>query len=499
MRRRWARPDAAALGRILAPPLVRPEASRPSRAGSGLTPPERRRSVRSQAGEARRWPFGKCPWGVICERLGLTFDKSPRVLARPTRLSASAGAAVSSGRHGARRYQVPGATSRPAAAGRAPIARDRRAGRGARGIVPPVLVRQVRNGIVESEHRGSIVEADVDGRLLHLLGDPDRLVTLRSCVKPFSAVAFVEAGGIEAFEVEPAELAIMASSHSGEDLHVRTIQALYRRAHVPQSALACGTEGMPLDELTAARLARDGERPSAIRHMCSGQHSVFLLLSKMNGWPLEGYWRDDHPAQVAYRQAVATAFRTEPDRLISAIDGCGIATFAFPLREVARAYAFLADPTAVAPTDPRARIAASLLRVRDAMVAHPEMVAGTHGRLDTSLMKAAPGALVSKGGMEALRGVAILPGARSGGRSGGGRGAAARASGLALKVEDGDGYKRATWAATIEAAAQVGVIGGTALRGLGRYHRPPSMDPHGRLAGEAVPEFALAPVGELLG
>lgn len=389
---------------------------------------------------------------------------------------------------------MPGATSRPASAGRVSTATDRRhPGRPARGIVPPVLVRQVRNGIVESEHRGSIVEADVDGRLLHLLGDPDRLVTLRSCVKPFGAVAFVEAGGIRAFEVEPAELAIMASSHSGEDLHVRTIQALYRRAHVPQSALACGAEGMPLDELTAARLARDGERPSPIRHMCSGQHSVFLLLSKLKGWPLEGYWQDDHPAQVAYRRAVATAFGTEPDRLITAIDGCGIATYAFPLREVARAFAFLADPTAVAPTDPRASIAASLRTVRDAMLGNPEIVAGTHDRLDTSLMKAAPGALVSKGGMEALRGIAVLPGSRSNGRSGAGR-----ASGLALKVEDGDGYERATWAATVEAVVQIGVLGGTALRSLGRYHRPPSMDPHGRLAGEAVPEFELAPVGELL-
>ncbi len=398
---------------------------------------------------------------------------------------------------------MPGATSRPAASGRAPTepgrSRSGRVARAPRTVVPPVLVRQIRNGIVESEHRGSIVEADVDGRLLHLLGDPDRLVTLRSCVKPFGAVAFVEAGGLQAFDVEPAELAVMASSHSGEDLHVRTIQGLYRRAHVPQSALACGAEGMPLDELTAARLARDGERPSPIRHMCSGQHSVFLLLSKMNGWSLEGYWRDDHPAQVAYRRAVATAFRTEPDRLVTAIDGCGIATYAFPLREVARAYAFLADPTAVAPNDPRAAIAGSLRRVRDAMLANPEMVAGTHDRLDTSLMKAAPGALVSKGGMEALRGIAVLPIARSNARNGAATSTAAgRASGMALKVEDGDGYERATWAATIEAVAQIGAIGGTALRGLGRYHRPPSMDPHGRLAGEAVPEFDLAPVGELL-
>ena len=65
----------------------------------------------------------------------------------------------------------------------------------------PVLVRHVRNGIEESLHRGDIVEADATGRLIRSLGDPDRIVTLRSTVKPFGVVALIEAGGIEAFDL----------------------------------------------------------------------------------------------------------------------------------------------------------------------------------------------------------------------------------------------------------------------------------------------------------
>ena len=210
-----------------------------------------------------------------------------------------------------------------------------------------MLVRQVRNGIEESLHRGDIVEADANGRLIRSLGDPDRIVTLRSTVKPFGVVALIEAGGIEAFDLEPAELAIMASSHSGEDFHVRTLQGMFRRAGVSQAVLACGSDGMPLDTLTAARLARDGEKAGPIRHMCSGQHAVSLLLSRLKGWDLETYWQPDHPAQVAYRSAVARAYATTPEKLQTAIDGCGVQTYAFPLREVARAYAFLADPSAL--------------------------------------------------------------------------------------------------------------------------------------------------------
>jgi L-asparaginase II len=356
----------------------------------------------------------------------------------------------------------------------------------------PIVARQIRNGIEESVHRGDIVEADAAGRIVRQLGDPDRLVTLRSTVKPFGLLALIEAGGIKTFDLEPAEIAIMASSHSGEDLHVRTLQGLYRRSGVSQTLLACGSEGAPLDELTAARLARDGEKAGPVRHMCSGQHTVSLLLSRLRGWDPTDYWKPTHPSQIAYRAAVAQAYGTTPAKLRTAIDGCGVETYAFHLREVARAFAMLADPGGIPADDPRSAIAQSLTIIRDAMLANPEMVAGRHDRVDTSLMKAAPDRLISKGGMEALRGVAILPGPRNGTSE-------ARATGMAIKIEDGDGYDRGTWAATVEALRQAGVLGDGALRDLARYHRPTILDPHGRVGAETIAEFDLAPVGELIG
>lgn len=359
-------------------------------------------------------------------------------------------------------------------------------------ILAPILARHVRSGIEESVHRGDIVEADAAGRVIRQLGDPDRLVTLRSTVKPFGLLALIEAGGIEFFDLEPAEIAVMASSHSGEDLHVRTLQGLYRRSGVSQALLACGAEGAPLDPLTAARLARDGEKAGPVRHMCSGQHTVSLLLSRLRDWDPTDYWKPNHPSQIAYRAAVAQAYGTTPGKLRAAIDGCGIETYAFHLREVARAYAMLADPAAVPAGDPRSALAASLTTVRDAMLANPEMIGGRHDRLDTSLMKAVPGRVVSKAGMEALRGVAILPGPRSGTSEAG-------PSGMAIKIEDGGGYDRGTWAVTVEALRQAGVIDGGALRDLARYHRPAVLDPHGRVSAETIAEFELAPVGELIG
>ena len=105
-------------------------------------------------------------------------------------------------------------------------------------------------------------------------------------------------------------------------------------------------------------------------------------------------------------------------------------------------------------------------------------------------MKAAPGRVVSKGGMEALRGLAILRGRA--GNSG------APGTGMAVKIEDGDGYDRGTWAASVEALRQAGALDAAAMRALARYHRPASVDPHGRVAAEAISAFELAPFSELL-
>jgi L-asparaginase II len=226
--------------------------------------------------------------------------------------------------------------------------------------------------------------------------------------------------------------------------------------------------------------------------MCSGQHSALILLAKLGGWELETYWQADHPAQIAYRDGVADVYNVPAGSLRTGLDGCGVLTYAFPLREVARVYAILADPDALPGDDPRSALARHLTTIRDAMLAYPELVAGTRDRLDTSLMKAAEGRVVSKSGMEALRGIGILRGPRA-------NDAEVPASGMAIKIEDGDGHERATWSVSVEAVRQAGVLAGQPLRMLARYHHPQTLDPHGRTGAEAIPSFDLAPVGELIG
>jgi L-asparaginase II len=349
-----------------------------------------------------------------------------------------------------------------------------------------VLVEVHRGPVVESRHRGHVVHVAQDGAVQHALGDPDVVVNLRSSVKPFTLVALVESGAAEEFTLTPPELAVMAASHSGEDLHVRTLQAVFRRALLSPALLRCGSEGMPLDAVTAARLCRDSEKPGPLRHMCSGFHTASILLSKHAGWSLEDYDSPTHPSQVAARDAVARVFGVDPEELVRAIDACGLPTYAFPLRSIARGYATLADPGGADPPLPAAT-ADALVRIGDAMMAAPELVGGTRDRLDTAVMKTRPGRLVASGA-EGLLGVALLAGAR---------GEGSRPAGLALKVEDGDNDGRASRAAGVEALRQLGVLDEAAVERLAPFHRPGLFAPDGTQVGEAVPGFGLAPLGEL--
>jgi L-asparaginase II len=356
-----------------------------------------------------------------------------------------------------------------------------------RGAAAPVLVEVRRGPFVESRHRGHVVQVDASGRVERGVGDPDYVTSLRSAVKPFGLLALVEAGGVEEFHLTPPELAVMAASHHGEDMHVRTLQGVLRRAGLSQSLLACGTVGAPQDALTAARLARDGEAPGAIRHNCSGFHVSSLLLARHGGWSLDDYWRPDHPSQVAVAEMVARIFGTRPAALVTAVDNCGVLTYAFPLAAIARAFALLADPAGGADAGTVGLIT-SLTKVRDAMMAAPEMIGGSRDSVDTRVMRTRPGRLVAKGGAEGLRGIGLLPGWSGSGSA---------AIGVAIKIEDGDLAGRANRSVTIETLAQLNVLDAVALERLNDLHRPPHRDPRGVEISETVPAFQLAPFAEL--
>ena len=334
---------------------------------------------------------------------------------------------------------------------------------------------------VESIHRGSVVAVAPDGSPVAAVGDPDQFIYLRSAAKPFQLAPFVASGRFDEYELGTEALAIMAASHNGEDRHVRLVQEILRRAGLNSSVLQNQVHA-PYDTETAQRLVRDGEQPTVLRGNCSGKHAGMVLFAKASGWPIESYWHAGHPVQRLALETIAALSDVPTERIATATDGCGVVCFGMPLRGLALAFARLADPSAVA--DPPLREA--LTRIRDAMMAHPELVAGERRRIDTALMRAYPKRIVSKGGAEGVLAMGLPDGALpTGAPFGDGP------MGIAAVIEDGNLARRAGDATGVEILRQLGLASDPLPGSLAEYASPAILDPRGERAGGVRPAFRL--------
>lgn len=327
-----------------------------------------------------------------------------------------------------------------------------------------------RGGAIESCHLGVAVVVEPGGREIARAGDPAWPVVTRSSVKPFQALPLVVAGGLEAFGLDAADLALVCSSHSGTEEQAARAEAMLARAGLDRSALACGAH-RPYDESTAAALDAAGRSPSALHNNCSGKHAGMLLGCRHAGLPLDGYTGFDHPWQLRIQAALAACcgLPAEAARPCG-IDGCSAPTFALPARALARGYAALAAPEAAGL---EREVAAALGRIAAAMGRHPGMVAGP-GRFTSALIAATGGRVLGKEGAEGVYGLAV-------------RGPVAL--GAALKLADGG--ERARDTVVLELLSQLGALSAAEKSALAPFYRPRQRNHRGLEIGEIVAEIEL--------
>jgi L-asparaginase II len=269
-------------------------------------------------------------------------------------------------------------------------------------MADPITVAVRRGETVESRHRVHAVAVQ-DGTVVAEAGDGGLVTFMRSSAKPIQALPLTRALP----ELDEKELAIACASHQALPEQLEAVRALLARAPAGEDELECGPEGDP---------------PSPLNHNCSGKHAGMLALCRAHGWDSRGYRLPNHPCQHAMQAEVARAADLEEDELETAIDGCGVVTFALPLERMALAFARLER------LDGGDRVAA-------AMRAHPGLIRGPGG-VDTTLMRAHEG-WIGKGGAEGL----ICA-------------AGPRGLGVALKIEDGG--SRALGAALAAFLARLG-------------------------------------------
>ncbi len=277
----------------------------------------------------------------------------------------------------------------------------------------PILVLQSRGGYLESFARGAVAIATADGEVLVAIGDVGRRVFPRSAIKLIQALALVESGAADAFDVSDIELALACASHSGEPRHVEAVSAWLTRIGAKPDDLVCGAHP-PYDAASALAFAKVGQSPTRLHNNCSGKHTGFLTLAKHLRAPFAHYDHLDHPVQKKVAEVLTALSGEDAGAAPVGVDGCGAPNFALSLGALATAFARVANPSPLAPQRREA-----VLRLRAAAQANPFYTAGT-GRLCTRIMTESSRIYV-KGGAEGVY-AAALP---------------ELGLGLALKIDDG--------------------------------------------------------------
>ncbi len=329
-----------------------------------------------------------------------------------------------------------------------------------------------RGGVVESWHTVHAAVVDNGGALVARAGNPDLVTFWRSAAKPFQALPLISDGAADRFALSTTELALCCASHSSEPGQVDLVREFLQKIGCSERDLLCGPH-TPLSEAVAKDYQTRGVRLTAVYSNCSGKHTGMLALARHHGWPTQGYVRADHPVQ---QRCLAEVSRWSgvPEREIGvAVDGCGVACFALPLRNMALAYARLAIAdfglrNADSPGDGPIRNPQSAVRILESMLRHPELVAG-EGRPCTVMMRAHPGRVIAKVGAEGVYSALLV-------REG---------LGVALKVEDGHGPASALAMAAV-------------LRELGLEPQPESLLVHPTVNSRGDPVGELRVNGGLL-
>ena len=336
------------------------------------------------------------------------------------------------------------------------------------------LVEVKRGSITESRHRGHIVAVEPDGTIMASLGFPQYVTFLRSSAKPFQALPLLVSGAADRFGFTDREVALACGSHNGEPIHTELAASMLRKIGLGPEALKCGAHE-PYGAEAADELRSRGEQPNVLHNNCSGKHAGMLAVAIHLGAPTENYDSPENPVQKAIVDTVAKFSDIAVIDMAVGVDGCAAPIFGITVKAMALAYARLVSPPA--DFDKATRNACE--RIVRVMSTYPELIGGTSERLDTELMRAAPGRLISKVGADGVYTAGILPCEEW-----------PKGLGLALKIEDGDD-KRARPPVVIESLRQLGVLRDESLEAVSKYAFFPVRNRRGDAVGEVRASFSL--------
>ena len=330
-----------------------------------------------------------------------------------------------------------------------------------------LLAEVVRGPVVESRHFGHIAVCNSKGDLLAWAGDPDTVTFMRSAAKPIQTLNVFSTGAYDRYGFTAKEIAIMCGSHYGEAIHKETILGILDKIGLTQSALLCG-DIYSIREETRFQQIWDHETVQPFNSDCSGKHCGFLASCLVKGYPLENYNKIENPLQQLVLEIFSDVTGVPAEEIGIGIDGCGVPVHAIPVRNMAMAYARMANPEALPE---KYRRGAKI--IFDSMNAAPEMLAGTGG-FCTEFNKNTHGKFMGKVGAEAVYCIGVK----------------GRDLGIAVKIEDGNRF-RPLYPVVMSALQQLGLLEDDELLALKQFVMPPVPNDVGIPVGIVRPCFEL--------
>lgn len=231
---------------------------------------------------------------------------------------------------------------------------------------PALLLRQMRENLVETEFYGFIVFCDKE-KNIKTYGNPQNYPFFqRSCAKPLQASLAFELDTIGCFNLSDEELAISCASHTGEKIHIDVLKGMLEKGGLKESDLSCPVI-QPLNNF-------DGIKEfSPLHNNCSGKHALMLLICQQMGWDIKNYLDINHPLQIMIYEKIKSLCE-EKNKLPKTLDGCTAPNFATSLEGLSKGFLnlYIQYP-----------------KLCNAMPNHP-YICGGKNRLDTHIMQLSP-------------------------------------------------------------------------------------------------------------
>lgn len=210
-------------------------------------------------------------------------------------------------------------------------------------MIMKALIEERRAGLVENIHEGIICGVNHQLETVYTVGNVEQYVYYRSAAKPIQAIPAFMIDIKEKYQLTDEEATLFTASQRGETYHINALESLLKKLKVQEKNLYCAPS-LALNSEPRNEMIRNRQEKRKLYHNCAGKHLGFLAVCRELDYPIEGYWKIDHPLQQKIVSILADLAEISTDKIKVGVDGCGVPVFALPLKNMAITYLKLACP-----------------------------------------------------------------------------------------------------------------------------------------------------------